>query len=342
MRIGLSISGRTPDATRAVARLADDAGIDMVGLGDSQSTLRDVYALLSVCAAATSRLALGPLVTNPMTRHPAVTAAAITTIDELSGGRAFLGIGRGNASVVNAGLPRATTADLRHALDTIRRAMPAISGAAREARTLPWATRPVPLLVHTGGPATLRVAAEGGDGLIFRWGDSDPARLAEYVRAIRAARARTPRASEPFELWTMVTVCVTDAPERARETIDVAHRARSLPAREIPPDLADRMRAFRDRYRFEHHASKTNKVNQKLLAEVGLTEFTLDRYALIGDAPEVAARLRDAATAGVDGAILAIDDAPEMRADDETRVGAAAAVRDALRAMDRTGTRASG
>lgn len=342
MRIGLTISHRTPEETRAVAQLADDAGIDMIGLGDNQANLRDVYALLSICAIATTRLTLGPLVTNPMTRHPAVTAAAITTIDELSRGRAFLGIGRGNASVVNAGLPRATTADLRRALDTIRRAMPRQDGVPAESPPLPWATRAVPLLVHTGGPATLRVAAEAGDGLIFRWGDSDPARLGEQVGDIRAARARTPRASEPFELWTIVTVCVTDTPARARRSIDVAHRARSLPVREIPPELAGRMRTFRDRYRFEHHASKTNKVNQRLLAEVGLTEFILDRYALIGDAQQVAARLQDAAAVGVDGAILAVDDGPDGRADDRTRIGVVAAVRDALHAMTRSDARASG
>jgi 5,10-methylenetetrahydromethanopterin reductase len=341
MRVGLTISGRTPDATRSAAELADAAGVDMIGLGDSQSTLRDVYVLLCICAAATRTIALGPLVTNPMTRHPAVTAAAITTVDEVSRGRAFLGIGRGNASVVNAGLPRATTADLGRALDTIRSVMPA-PGAAPERRVLPWSARAVPMLVHTGGPSTLRVAAEAGDGLIFRWGDSDPARLAESVGAIRDARARTARASEPFELWTIVTVCVTDSPARARGSIDVAHRARSLPAREIPAELAERMRTFRERYRFEYHASKTNKVNQRLLAEVGLTEFILDRYALIGDARQVAARLHEAALAGVDGVILAVDDGPDGRADDETRIGAVAAIRDALQAMTATGTAASG
>jgi 5,10-methylenetetrahydromethanopterin reductase len=341
MRVGFTISHRTPDATRNVAELADAAGVDMIGLGDQQSNLRDVYALLSICAGATRNIALGPLVTNPMTRHPAVTAAAIATVDEVSHGRAFLGIGRGNASVVNAGLPRATTADLRRALDTIRSVMTA-PGAAAERRVLPWAARVVPLLVHTGGPSTLRVAAEAGDGLIFRWGDSDPARLAESVSAFRDARARTARASEPFELWTIVTVCVTDSPARARGSIDVAHRARSLPVREIPAELAERMRTFRERYRFEHHASKTNKVNQLLLAEVGLTEFILDRYALIGDARHVAARLHEAARAGVDGVILAVDDGPDGRPDDETRVGVVAAVRDALHAMTRLDARASG
>ncbi len=53
-----------------------------------------MFAELGVLTRATSRLGLGTGVTNPLTRHPAVTAAAIATVQLESGGRAVLGLGR--------------------------------------------------------------------------------------------------------------------------------------------------------------------------------------------------------------------------------------------------------
>jgi len=61
---------------------------------------RDVFVALTAVAAATQRIKLGPAITNPYTRHPATSAIAIASIDELSGGRAFLGFGIGGSLVL--------------------------------------------------------------------------------------------------------------------------------------------------------------------------------------------------------------------------------------------------
>src|SRR3954468_10807700 len=81
-------------------------GWDGVSCIDSQNIGGDVYANLAVAASTTSRVELGPWVTNPATRHPAVTASAIATIDGLSRGRAVLGIGRGHAALATSGWAR--------------------------------------------------------------------------------------------------------------------------------------------------------------------------------------------------------------------------------------------
>jgi 5,10-methylenetetrahydromethanopterin reductase len=290
-----------------------------------------VYSQLTICALATERVQLGPFVTNPVTRHPTVTASAIATIDELSNGRAYLGIGRGNASVLNAGLPRATPADIRRALEVIDHMLGRPRAELAAIAPLTWTKRRVPVLVHSSGPRTLAVAVEAADGVIIRWGDSDPRRLDEHLARIRQLRARSPRAAEPFQVWAVVSVCVTRSVEAARETMDVAHRARSLPSREWPAELADRFREFHARYRFDHHASKTNKVNKRLLTEVGLTDFTLDRYAVIGDAHEIGARLGAAARRGIDAFVLAVEDPREGRSDEE-RIADASEIRAALNA----------
>lgn len=81
----------------ALAVEAERLGYDRCWVYDEGLVTRDVYVTLTAIAVATSRLTLGPGITNPYTRHPGVTAAAIASLDELSGGRAFLGIGAGGS-----------------------------------------------------------------------------------------------------------------------------------------------------------------------------------------------------------------------------------------------------
>lgn len=320
--IGYSISGRSAAETPRIARLAEEAGIDIVALGDNQHGHREAYALLALCAAATSTIRLGPLVTNPLTRHASVTAAAIATIAEAAGGRTFLGIGRGNASVKNAGLPRATPDQLRACIAAVNAAFD----------TMAWVERRVPILVHAGGPKTIEVAVELADGIVFRWGDHPQHTLGAHLADIRRMREHGPLAGQRFHIWTIVSTCVTSDVAAARAEIDLAHRARSLPVAEWPPHLAEAARAYRRAYQFAHHASRTNKVNQRLLAEHGLADFIVDRYALIGDVAAIGRRILDAAALGVDAVIVAQVDPPNVASSEESRVADVAALRNALAA----------
>lgn len=82
-----------------VARIAEDEGFDYILIPDEGFT-RDVFVALTAVAVATKRIKLGPAITNPYTRHPATSAVAVATLDELSGGRAFLGFGIGGSLVL--------------------------------------------------------------------------------------------------------------------------------------------------------------------------------------------------------------------------------------------------
>jgi 5,10-methylenetetrahydromethanopterin reductase len=88
----------------AQAERAEARGWDGIVFADSQNLAGDVYVALTLAAGATSRIGIGTGVTNPYTRHPAVTAASIATIHELTGGRAVLGIGRGDSALAYLGL----------------------------------------------------------------------------------------------------------------------------------------------------------------------------------------------------------------------------------------------
>jgi len=113
-------SGNTLEPVIRLAQLAEECGFETAYLGDSQMIWHDVWVALGACAAATSRIRLGPGVSNPVTRHPAVTANAINSLNILSEGRAVLGIGAGDSSVRTAGLSPAKLNLVRERIEFIR------------------------------------------------------------------------------------------------------------------------------------------------------------------------------------------------------------------------------
>src|SRR4249919_941632 len=98
---------RVPEAGMAetLAQRAEAAGWDGLSLTDSQNLVGDPFIAMALGAAVTERLRFMTGVTNPATRHPAALATAIATVQEVSGGRAILGIGRGDTALFHLGRP---------------------------------------------------------------------------------------------------------------------------------------------------------------------------------------------------------------------------------------------
>src|SRR5581483_10937250 len=101
-------------------RVAEDAGFEFMWFGDSHLIWQEVSPYLSAAAAGSRRLTVGPLVSNPVTRHPTVMASMVATIAQLYEGRAVLGVGRGDSAVRTLGLPPMSVKQFRQALRTIR------------------------------------------------------------------------------------------------------------------------------------------------------------------------------------------------------------------------------
>lgn len=96
----------TPQQLIKIIQLAEDLNFSTCYLGD-QGFTTDIYVALTAVACNTRRIRLGPGVTHPFTRHPVVTAVSVASLDQLSGGRAFLGIGAGGSrSLVPMQIPR--------------------------------------------------------------------------------------------------------------------------------------------------------------------------------------------------------------------------------------------
>ena len=75
----------------------------------------------------TNRLRIGTAVTNPVTRHPAITAVAAATVAEISGGRVTLGIGAGDRPLLSLAEKPARLADLEKSIEVIRAPVTALA-----------------------------------------------------------------------------------------------------------------------------------------------------------------------------------------------------------------------
>src|SRR2546421_697964 len=91
-------SSNVPGQAATMARAAESDGFDGLSFGDTQCLNADPFVGLTVAASVTTGLKLAVGVTNPVTRHPAATACAIASVQIESGGRAVLGIGRGDSA----------------------------------------------------------------------------------------------------------------------------------------------------------------------------------------------------------------------------------------------------
>lgn len=174
-RSGVVLQGVDPPSEfRGMVAEIESLGFGQLWLTDSSLHARNCYAYLTLAAAASSRLLLGTAVTNPATRHPAITAAAAATVDEISGGRLTLGVGAGDRPLLALGLRPSPLATLESAIVAIRRLwrgeevdIDAGEFSMRCAH-LRFGARPdIPVFLSASGPKTLELAGRAADGVIL-------------------------------------------------------------------------------------------------------------------------------------------------------------------------------
>lgn len=287
-----------------LCREAEEVGFDLLGVADSQSVFRELYVALAVAARDTSRIRLGPLVTNPQTRHLVVTASAISSIDELSGGRAILGLGSGDSAIYTLGAPPSTVAGLEEAVVTLGRLT---SGALVERGGRKWqvrrSTRRVPVYLAAEGPRTLELAGRVADGVIVGLGLT-PEVIGVSLAAIERGARAAGRKLEDLDVWWFAKTNVADTREAAVAPIRMALAASAnhafrftLEGKAVPPDLHERIRGLRKEYDAHQHEI-AGAVNADLTERWGLTEFLRDRFGIAGTPDDCVAQVRRAMAAG--------------------------------------------
>jgi 5,10-methylenetetrahydromethanopterin reductase len=245
-------------------------GVERLWVIDSQLAMKDVYAGLVVAAMSTSRIGLGTGVTNAVTRHPSVTANAIAALDEISRGRAILGLGAGDSALYGIGLAPQKVAEVAEAVTYFRAHLP----------------KSVPVYLAVSRQRMCELAGRVADGAIVM-GPAQPDMVRRQVGWIRAAGRE---------------VEVAFIAPTSTDIVDVRSWA-STQARlmsqhgELPPSLErfrDEILASERSYDYSEHLS----VHAEHSAAV--SDDLVRALAVVGAAEECAERLRELRRCGVD------------------------------------------
>jgi len=161
------------DFTAMVERI-EGLGYNNLWVTDSSLHARNSYAYLTLAATRSSTLQLGTAVTNPLTRHPAITAAAAATVDEISGGRMILGIGAGDRPLLALGMKPAKLASVQRSIEAMRALWTGDTVSVRDdafsldEAHMRFAARPdIPIYISASGPKMLELAGRIADGVIL-------------------------------------------------------------------------------------------------------------------------------------------------------------------------------
>lgn len=288
------------------ARAADESGFEQMTMIDSQNLSRDVYSMLTVAALNTKRIRLGTGVTNPFTRHPTVTANAIASLNELSGGRAFLGVGGGLSSVWTMGIKTQPLRDVRAMVEFIRGYMSGEEAEYKGAKIhSEWVRQTVPIYIGSGGPKSLYQAGQIADGVIATGVHPDVVRW--RVGQIRKGAEDAGKDPSAIDIWARTIVYVTDEPKEnalpetghyatqaGYQVLNEEHFA-ELRARleEEQPGIIDEFKAVSEAYEPYAHEAK-NAVHGRFA-----TQRVVDFFHLVGTADEITERIHELGECGV-------------------------------------------
>jgi 5,10-methylenetetrahydromethanopterin reductase len=223
--------GQVPRHTLQVARAADAAGIDAIGVSEDPEGW-DAFAVLGAIAVVTESAQVGTRVTSPYPRHPNLLAASVATLDRLSGGRVTLGLGRGevewhrDALGADTGDPLAvlgeTVALLRQWWQPPHRASSPDNGHFQVRgwqRVIHPRQVQVPIYLAAAGPRALDLAGTICDGVIFNAQTSNDF-LGQAIPRVRAAATAAGRNPTALAFVLTTTVEVVDSPAAERKAID--------------------------------------------------------------------------------------------------------------------------
>jgi 5,10-methylenetetrahydromethanopterin reductase len=314
MRFGVTRYAEGIAAQVDFARLAEDLGFDLIGYGDTQNLIPDCYVVMTAMALATRRVLIGPTVSNPVTRHPAVTASAMSALQEVSGGRAFLGIGTGDSALVNVGEKPATLARLEAYCQVVRELCAGEEVSWRgHASRLSFEPQRVPIWIAAEGPRTLHLAGRIADGAIFANGITEEV-VRDNLRRVREGAISAGRDPDAVECWFLVKPCFAESERQAwydhawTLSASANHAFRfGFEGKFVPEEQRAGLERLMAGYASsQHNVGGSGSHNARIVIENDLTEFLGPRFLLAGSARRIAERLAELASWGATNLILTI------------------------------------
>lgn len=200
-----------------LAQLSEGLGYESFWYTDVRFA-RECYVALAAVAASTKAIRMGPGVTDPYSRHPALTASAIATIDEISGGRALLGLGTGGAGFRELGFEqKLPVAAMRETVESIRALLRGeqvtVEGKVIFIKGGKLGFKPprseVPIYFATHGPQITRLAGRIADGVLIA-NTLNPKAFEFYVRQLDEGLAKDGRPASALDIGLRVEACISD------------------------------------------------------------------------------------------------------------------------------------
>ncbi len=310
MQFGIGLVGEHPPARLIeLSRLIEGWGLDQVWITDERFH-RDVYVNMTLVACHTQRVKVGCMVTDPFVRHPALTAVAAATVDELSEGRCILGMGAGISGFQEMGIQRVRPARaIKEAVELIHRLTRGEHDITFEGDLIHFRDghldfkppRPVPVYVAGRGPRVLQVAGEVADGVVIGSYASERGIEWGLEQAARGAR-RAGRRVEDLETVSWLYTCVSPDGQQARDAVRAGVAVAMWGSREILGKIGVTLPLPVLRFMEEH----PYRFDRDLISELGslLPDELLEQFSVAGTVEEVTSKLVRIARLGIGQAAL--------------------------------------
>jgi probable F420-dependent oxidoreductase len=288
------------DRILSLTKQAESSGFSFGWIFDSHVIWKEPFPLLTLMAANTKKMRLGTCVTNPAVRDFTVTASALATLNQISGGRMVLGIGRGDSSRRVLGKKPTTLAELE---DTAQRIRTLAAGRPvdyeGEPIQLEWASGELPVWIAGYGPKALQLTGRIADGVILQF--ADPHLIKWCLGFVREGAESAGRDFSSIQVMAAAPVWVSDDLAAARERVRwfpalVSNHVMDLIARYDQSQLPAELTAYvsnRRGYDYHHHA-EVGSDNASFV-----TDDVVDSFCIVGPVAEHRRRLRELADLGV-------------------------------------------
>lgn len=296
-----------PPAQRVVdlAIRAEELGFSYAWTFDSHVLWEEPFVIYSRILAATDRLIVGPMVTNPGTRDWTVLASLFATLNEMYGPRIVCGMGRGDSALRYIGRTpitlETTAAATRVIKDLVAGRQVEYNGKTLQ---IPWVEEgfDLPVWMAAYGPKALASTGANYDGFILQL--ADPQIVQWTAGAVRKSAGESGRDPESLTICVAAPAYVGKDLPHQRDQVRwfggmVGNHVADLVSRygedgsHVPQVLTDYIKA-REGYDYSHHGKAGNPTTDFV------PDAIIDRFCLLGEASNHVERIRELVTLGVD------------------------------------------
>lgn len=308
MNFCLHGSARTVREAVERAVRAEQLGFEAIFFADSQMNNVDPYQALAMCAVKTTKIRFGTAVTNMVYRDPTITANSFATLNEISEGRAIIGLGTGDGPVYSLGRTATKLADFEKGLSTMRdllheHGIEVPQGKERAGGNvkLKAGRRGVPIYISAEGPKTLRVAGRTCDGVILGTGFDKS--VTDWARARIAEGAKDAgRKVEEIDIMPAGMIVVDEDGDSARRRVrsrmaNRAHHNFRFTMETVPEGEAAGVQRFMDNF-------DISKPIEERVDPSFITNYLLERFTIAGTPRECIDKVKRLEADGVKRILL--------------------------------------